>query len=132
MLMSYFTKEALQKFNELCTQRVDFGEAPVYDFAKCLMANGDVYGVEPGEKCEVGRPISDEEAKTKSQINSKMSKLKKAFIKKLGREMTSKELAKARNLISSVGVKIPAGQSAESVLQKMIPKGEKVMPVKQA
>lgn len=130
--MSYFTKEALQKFNELCTQGVDFGEAPVYDFAKCLMANGDIYGVEPGEKCEVGRPISDEEAKTKNQINSKMSKLKKAFIKKLGREMTSKELAKARNLIASVGVKIPAGQSAESVLQKMIPKGEKVMPVKQA
>ena len=130
--MSYFTEEALKKFNEMCAQGVDFGEGPVYDFAKCLMANGDVYGLEPGEKCEVGRPISDEEAKTKNNINAKMAKLKKAFIKKLGRDMSSKELAKARNLISSVGVKIPAGQSAESVLQKMIPQGEKVMPVKSA
>ena len=116
----------------MCAAGVDFAEGEVYDFAKCLMANGDVYGVEPGEKCEVGRPISDDEAKTKSKVNAKMAKLKKAFIQKLGREMTSKELAKARNLIASVGVKVPQGQSAESVLQKMIPKGEKVMPVKQA
>ncbi len=116
----------------MCSAGVDFAEGEVYDFAKCLMANGDVYGIEPGEKCEVGRPISDEEAKTKGNVNSKMAKLKKAFIKKLGRDMSSKELAKARNLIASVGVKIPKGESAESMLQKMIPKGEKVMPVKQA
>ena len=130
--MGHFTEETLHKFQAMCAAGVDFAEGEVYDFAKCLMANGDVYGVEPGEKCEVGRPISDDEAKTKSKVNAKMAKLKKAFIQKLGREMTSKELAKARNLIASVGVKVPQGQSAESVLQKMIPKGEKVMPVKQA
>jgi hypothetical protein len=130
--MGHFTEDTLKKFQAMCSAGVDFAEGEVYDFAKCLMANGDVYGIEPGEKCEVGRPISDEEAKTKGNVNSKMAKLKKAFIKKLGRDMSSKELAKARNLIASVGVKIPKGESAESMLQKMIPKGEKVMPVKQA
>jgi hypothetical protein len=130
--MGHFTEDTLKKFQAMCSEGVDFAEGEVYDFAKCLMANGDVYGIEPGEKCEVGRPISDEEAKTKGNVNSKMAKLKKAFIKKLGRDMSSKELAKARNLIASVGVKIPKGESAESMLQKMIPKGEKVMPVKQA
>jgi hypothetical protein len=130
--MGHFSEEALQKFQSMCAAGLDFGESPVYDFAKCLMPNGDVYGIEPGESCEVGRPISDGEAKKKDNTNAKMSKLKRAFIKKLGREMTSKELSKARNLIASVGVKIPQGQSAESLLQKMIPKGEKVMPVKSA
>jgi hypothetical protein len=132
MPMSYFTEEALKKFNELCAQGVDFGEGPVYDFAKCVKPDGDVYGVEPGEKCDVGRPLSDGEAEKKGNVNAKMSKLKRAFIKKLGRDMTSKELAKARNRIASVGVKIPQGESAESMLQKMLPKGEKVIPVKEA
>jgi len=35
-------------------------------------------------------------------------------------------------LIASIGVKIPQGESAESMLQKMLPKGEKVVPVKEA
>ena len=46
MAMSYFTPEALQKFQEMCAAGMDFGEGPAYDFAMCLMANGDVYGVE--------------------------------------------------------------------------------------
>jgi hypothetical protein len=130
--MGHFTEDTLKKFQALCAAGVDFSEGEVYDFAKCLMSNGDVYGIEPGEKCEQGRPISDDEAKTKGNVNAKMAKLKKAFIQKLGRDMSSKELAKARNMIASIGVKIPQGESAESMLQKMIPKGEKVMPVKQA
>ena len=130
--MGHFSKETLEKFNAMCAAGVDFGEGPVYDFAKCLMANGDIYGIEPGESCEVGRPISDDEAKSKDNVNTRMAKLKEAFIKKVGRDMSSKELAKARNMIASIGVNIPKGQSAESVLQKMIPKGEKVMPVKEA
>jgi hypothetical protein len=130
--MGHFSEDALKKFNAMCAEGVDFGEAPVYDFAKCLMSNGDVYGVEPGEACKVGRPISDEEAKGKKNIGAKMSKLKRSFIKKIGREMTSKELSKAANLIASIGVKIPQGESAESMLQKMLPKGEKVVPVKEA
>ncbi len=130
--MGHFTEDTLQKFQAMCAAGLDFSEGEVYDFAKCLMANGDVYGIEPGEKCEQGRPISDDEAKVKGNVNAKMAKLKKAFIQKMGRDMSSKELAKARNLIASVGVKIPQGESAESMLQKMIPKGEKVMPVKQA
>jgi len=130
--MGHFTEDALKKFQAMCAAGVDFSEGEVYDFAKCLMANGDVYGIEPGEKCEVGRPISDDEAKTKNNVNAKMAKLKRAFIKKLGRDMTSKEMSKARNMIASIGVNIPKGQSAEDVLQKMIPKGEKVMPVKSA
>ena len=130
--MGYISEDALKKFNSMCAEGIDFGEAPVYDFAKCLMSNGDVYGVEPGEACKVGRPISDEEAKGKENISAKMAKLKRSFIKKIGREMTSKELSKAANLIASIGVKIPQGESAESMLQKMLPKGEKVVPVKTA
>jgi hypothetical protein len=60
--MSYFTKEALEKFQELCAEGVDFGEGPAYDFAMCIKADGDIYGVEPGESCEDGKPISDKEA----------------------------------------------------------------------
>lgn len=131
--MGHFTEDTLKKFQAMCAAGVDFAEGEVYDFAKCLMSNGDVYGIEPGEKCEVGRPISDDEAKVKNQVNAKMAKLKKAFIQKLGRDMTSKELAKARNMIASIGVKIPAGESAEDVLQRLIPKGEKVhRPVRSA
>ena len=128
--MGQFSKETLDKFNAMCAEGVDFGEGPVYDFAKCLMSNGDVYGIEPGEQCEVGRPISDEEAKGKKSINTRMTKLKQAFIKKIGREMTSKEMKQAANMIASIGVKIPQGENAESMLQKMLPKGEKVVPVK--
>jgi hypothetical protein len=133
--MSYFTKEALEKFQEMCAAGLDFGEGPAYDFAMCLMANGDVYGVEPGEKCEKGKPISDEQGaalkKKKGNTGARMAKLKQAFIKKMGRDMNPKELAKLQNMLA-VGVPIPKGQSAEDVLQRMIPKGEKVMPVKTA
>ena len=105
--MSYFTKEALEKFNELCAQGVDFGEGPAYDFAMCLMTNGDVYGVEPGEACEKGKPISDAmgkklKAKKKSEDSpaAKMAILKKAFITKMGREMSKEELAKAAWMVN--------------------------------
>ncbi len=133
--MSYFTKEALEKFQEMCAAGIDFGESPAYDFAMCLMANGDVYGIEPGEKCKKGKPISDDQAaalkKKKGGTDARMAKLKQAFIKKMGREMNPKELAKLQNMLA-LGVPIPKGESAESMLQKMIPKGEKVMPVKTA
>jgi hypothetical protein len=133
--MGHFTPETLQKFQELCAAGIDFGEGPTYDFAMCLKADGDIYGIEPGESCEDGKPISDEQgAKLKEKkkgTGSRLAKLKQAFIKKLGREMTPKELTKLNNMLAQ-GVPIPAGQSAESMLQKMIPKGEKVMPVKSA
>jgi hypothetical protein len=97
-----FSKDALAKFNAMCAEGVDFGEGPTYDFAMCLMTNGDVYGVEPGEACEKGKPISDEmgkklKAKKKSKESpaAKMAILKKAFIAKMGREMSKEELAKA-------------------------------------
>lgn len=132
--MGHFTDETLRKYQEMCCAGMDFSESPVYDFAKCLMANGDIYGVEPGESCEKGKPISDEQAaklKKKDDGGARMAKLKQAFIKKMGREMTPKEQAKLNNLLA-LGVPIPKGESAESMLQKMIPKGEKVMPVKSA
>ena len=106
-MMGYFTGDTLRKFQELCAEGVDFGEGPEYDFAMCLMANGDVYGVEPGEACKVGKPISDEqgkklkaEAKGKDTPAARMAKLKKAFLKKTGREMTKEELAKAAWLVN--------------------------------
>jgi hypothetical protein len=105
--MSYFTEEALKKFQTLCAEGIDFGETGEYNFVQCLMANGDIYGVEPGEACEKGKQISDEQAaklraknKKKDTPEVRMAKLKKAFLKKTGREMTKEELAKASWIIN--------------------------------
>jgi len=105
--MSYFTKEALEKFQELCAEGIDFGEDSAYDFAMCIKADGDIYGVEPGESCEDGKPISDKEAakirakgKGKDSSDVRMAKLKKAFLKKTGREMTKEETAKAAWMVN--------------------------------
>lgn len=101
--MSYFTGEALRKFQEMCAEGMNFAEGEEYDFVQCLMANGDIYGVEPGESCEKGKQISDEtaaklrsEKSKKDDLDSRMAKLKKEFLKKTGREMTKEELAKAK------------------------------------
>lgn len=98
--MGHFTKETLHKFQEMCAEGIDFGEGPAYDFAMCLKADGDIYGISPGEQCEDGKPISDERAaqlRSKKKVPSaaRMAKLKAAFLKKTGREMTKEELAKA-------------------------------------
>lgn len=105
--MGHFTKDALEKFQTLCAAGIDFGEEAPYDFAMCLMANGDVYGIEPGEVCEKGKPISDEQGaklkakgKGKDTPKARMAKLKKAFLKKTGREMTKEEMAKAVWLVN--------------------------------
>jgi hypothetical protein len=106
--MGNFTKETLEQFQQMCAEGIDFGEGPVYDFAMCLMANGDVYGIEPGETCEKGKPISDEQGaklraknKKKDTSETRMAKLKNAFLKKTGREMTKEELAKAAWLVNN-------------------------------
>lgn len=106
--MGHFTPETLQKFQELCAAGIDFGEGPVYDFVQCLMSNGDIYGVEPGEVCEKGKQISDEQAaklraknKKKDTPEVRMAKLKKAFLKKTGREMSKEELAKAAWMVNN-------------------------------
>ena len=105
--MGYFTGDTLRKFQEMCADGVDFGEGPAYDFAMCLMANGDIYGIEPGESCEKGKPISDEQGKklrakgkADDRPDVRMAKLKKAFLKKTGREMTKEELAKAAWMVN--------------------------------
>ena len=104
--MGHFTPETLQKFQELCAEGLDFGEGPVYDFAMCIKPDGDIYGVEPGEACEDGKPISDAEAariqsKKKMPSDARMAKLKAAFLKKTGREMTKTELAKAAWMVDN-------------------------------
>jgi len=104
--MGHFTPETLQKFQELCAAGLDFGEGPAYDFAMCLKADGDIYGVSPGEACEEGKPISDEKAaslrsKKKEPGAARMAKLKAAFRKKTGREMTKEEMAKAAWMVNS-------------------------------
>jgi hypothetical protein len=98
--MGRFTSETLQKFQELCAEGIDFGEAPAYDFAMCIKSDGDIYGISPGESCEDGKPISDEKAaairnKKSNTGGARMAKLKAAFLKKTGREMSKEELAKA-------------------------------------
>ncbi len=129
--MGYFAEDVLQKFNAMCAEGVDFGEGPVYDFARCVMPDGDIYGTKG--QCKAGKPIADEKEEGDKKVDSRMAKLKKSFIKKMGREMTPAELKKAANMLASIGVPIPAGESAESMLQKLLPKGAKVhTPVRQA
>ena len=72
------------------------------------MSSGDIYGVEPGEKCEKGKQISDEQATKLRAKDAKdgpadvrMAKLKAAFRKKTGREMTKEEKAKAAWLVNN-------------------------------
>ena len=99
--MGSFTEDSLKKFAEMCAEGVDFGEGPVYDFAQCLKSDGDIYGVEPGEACEEGKPISDKQAakiragRGKETNAGRMAKLKAAFLKKTGREMNKEEMQKA-------------------------------------
>jgi hypothetical protein len=127
--MGHFNEDALKKFNAMCSEGVEFSEGETYDFARCVMPDGDIYGTKG--QCKVGKPIADLEDEGKKKEDSRMSKLKRAFIRKVGREMTPAEIAKATNMLG-VGVPIPKGKSAEDVLQELIPKGEKVMPVKSA
>jgi len=130
--MGHFSEETLRKFNEMCAAGVDFGESPVYDFARCVTSGGKVYGISEDEQCKVGRKIADKEEKEgDGKTDSRLAKLKRAFVRKIGREMTAQEIAKAQNMLG-VGIPIPKGKSAEDVLQQLIPKGEKVMPVRSA
>lgn len=130
--MGHFSEETLRKFNEMCAAGVDFGESPVYDFARCVTTGGKVYGISEDEQCKVGRKVADKKEKESSgKSDSRMSKLKRAFIRKMGREMTPQEIAKAQNMLG-IGVPLPKGKSAEDVLQQMIPRGEKTMPVRSA
>lgn len=98
--MGHFTEETLRKFQALCAEGLDFGEGPVYDFAMCIKSDGDIYGIEPGESCEDGKPISDKaaakiQAKKRDSSAARMAKLKAAFRKKMGRDLTAEELKKA-------------------------------------
>jgi hypothetical protein len=101
--MSYFTDDSLEKFNEMCSEGVDFGESPVYDFARCIKKSGGIYGISPGESCHEGKPISDAAAKAKAKDGgSRLAKLRVAFRKKTGRELTPEEMEKAEGLLSKV------------------------------
>ena len=97
----YFSKEALDKFNELCAEGVDFGEAPVYDFARCIEPSGKIYGISKGETCKKGKPLVGKGPKKKGTAASRMARLKLAFLKKNGREMTPSEMKQAINLIAT-------------------------------
>jgi hypothetical protein len=110
--MGHFTDETLQKFQAMCAAGMDFGEGPAYDFAMCIKADGDIYGVSPGEQCEEGKPISDSQAATKRDEDSsaRMAKLRAAFIKKTGRKMNPEELKKLQKMIES-GIIKPASKA---------------------
>jgi hypothetical protein len=104
--MSYFTGEALEKFQAMCAEGIDFSEGEAYNFVQCLMPNGDVYGVEPGEKCTKGKQISEKQVtklKKKGDTNTRMAALKQAFLKKTGRKMTPEEAKKASWLAANMG-----------------------------
>ena len=119
MTMGHFSEETLSNFNAMCAAGVDFGEGPVYDFARCIKKDGEIYGVSPGEACKEGKPIPDKKKKEKEKgkQSSRMAKLRAAFIKKTGREMTAEELEKARNMIIRLGE--TGKNKTEKVMNKM-------------
>ena len=42
--MGHFSEDALTKFNAMCADGVDFSEKEVYDFTRCVRADGTFYG----------------------------------------------------------------------------------------
>lgn len=135
-MKGYFSEETLNKYVSLLSEQsgVDFSESDVYDFRRCVMPGGEVYGTKG--QCKVGKQIADKPVakpgKKGDKVNtdSMMSKLKKKFLEKIGREMTPREISQAANV---PGWPIPKGQTAEDVLKKLLPKGSKVgVPVKTA
>jgi hypothetical protein len=59
--MSYFTEEALTEYSRLVAEKLDleFTEGEIYDFARCMRADGSFYGT--GGKCRKGSDAGDKE-----------------------------------------------------------------------
>jgi hypothetical protein len=130
--MGYFNEESLLKFNEMCSDGVNFAEGDSYDFARCIMPDGEIYGTKG--QCKQGKPIKDKEKTEESKESKKrkrdLAKLTEMYRAKTGKDLSPKQLVAVANRI---GVPIPAGKSAEDVLQQLLPKGEKVhTPVRSA
>jgi hypothetical protein len=60
--MSYFTEEALAEYTRLVAEKLDleFTEGEIYDFARCMRADGSFYGT--SGKCRKGSDAGDKEA----------------------------------------------------------------------
>jgi len=135
-MKGYFSEESLNRFSQLAAESagINFAENS-YDFARCLLPDGTYYGVSKGETCKLGKSVPDREKSDKDEKEDEkprkrsIAKLTKAFRAKRGKDLTDKQLAA---IAQKIGVPIPSGKSAEDVLEKMVPKGEKVMPVKSA
>mgnify|MGYP006271290943 CR=1 FL=1 len=129
--MGHFTEDALQKFNSMCLEGMDFGESPVYDFTRCVKASGETYGTDG--QCKIGRETAPKAqgGATGKSLKNRLGALRAAFERKMGRKMTPKELARAQRKFG-IGVPIPKGKSAEDILEGMLPKGGKVVPTKEA
>ena len=131
--MGSFSEEALTKFNQLCSSSVNFAEGETYDFVRCIMPDGEVYGTTT--QCKQGKPLpeggkaKEKEKKPPASAKKKLAKLTKMFRLKTGRDMSTPQLIAAAN---KIGVPIPQGKTAEEYLKELIPSGEKVMPVKSA
>ena len=137
-MKGYFSEETLSKYATLVSEQsgINYSEGQVYDFRRCMMPGGEIYGTKG--QCKVGKQIAEAPvAKAgkkgeKVDTDSMMSKLKRKFMEKIGREMSPREIAQAGNML---GWPIPKGQTAEDVLKKLLPKGSNVgvpVPVKTA
>jgi len=76
-MKGYFDEKSLESYNLLIAERegVDFSEGEIYDFTRCVRANGSFYGT--SGRCRQGSPAGPkEETKGTSGIN--LSKVKAA------------------------------------------------------
>lgn len=122
--MGHFTEETLHKFNAMCVAGVDFGEGPVYDFTRCVKASGEAYGTQGACKSGVETPDMDLGGSKKD-----IRKIMNAYLQKTGKSMTMKQLVAAAD---KIGLPIPPGKTAEEFLKQLLPKDEKVVPIKPA
>lgn len=117
----------------MCIISANFAEGETYDFVRCVLPSGEVYGTK--HQCKQGKPLGEKDKaeekvdKEDGSSKRKLAKLTKMFRMKTGRDMSAAQLTAAAN---KIGVPIPQGKTAEQYLQELLPKGEKVMPVKSA
>lgn len=100
--MGHFSEDTLKKFNEMCADGFSFSEGEIYDFARCITSKGEIYGVSKDEACKIGKRIPDKKPLDNKAAAARMAILKKAFIKRTGREMTKEEIARAARLVNSM------------------------------
>jgi hypothetical protein len=99
-MKGFVSEEALAEYSRLAAEKlgVDFSEGEVYDFARCMRADGSFYGTRG--KCRKGSDAGDAPAKEKSGKSGTREEKVNALrekVKELEKSGDKKKLAEARH-----------------------------------